>query len=87
MTLAGVKTPQFRTLLLRRLKNMFLDCSARIEDAPLGITFQLSTVLGSLRRAGSTFRAHASALTKRTLTQKVRLAHKPVEKRKSDDGI
>lgn len=73
MKLPNVKTPQFRTLLLRRLKNMFPGYSIRIEGARIGITFQLFDEEGRPQTGRiSMGRAHSKALTKRTLTQKVR---------------
>jgi hypothetical protein len=66
--LSGVKTPQFRTLLLRRLKNMFPDCSARIEDAPRGITYQLFDAEGQPKTGRiNIYRAHPTALTRSTI--------------------
>lgn len=73
MRFPRVKTPQFRTLLLRRLKNMFPDCTARIEDAPLGITYQLFDDQGRPQtKRINIHRSHPAALTKRTLARAVR---------------
>ncbi|HYG30126.1 MAG TPA: hypothetical protein VD887_07925 [Allosphingosinicella sp.] len=81
--LPGVKTPQFRTLLLRRLKNMFPDRSVRIEDARHGITFQLFDGAGRpATKRISVYGAHAYELRKRTLAWRVGAAACG-----ADDGI
>ena len=37
----GLRTPQYRTLLLRRLKNMFPGWTADIQDTRHGLSIQL----------------------------------------------
>ncbi|HEX8366520.1 MAG TPA: hypothetical protein VF603_14660 [Allosphingosinicella sp.] len=70
--LPGAKTPQFRTLLLRRLKNMFPNRSVRIADARHGITFQLFDGAGRpATKRISVYGAHAGGLRKRTLAWRV----------------
>ena len=70
--LPAVKTPQFRTLLIRKLKNLFPQWSAHIEDAPRGITFQLFDRDGHARSGRiSLYRTHPKVLTKRSLSWEV----------------
>lgn len=57
-------TPQFRILLLRKLKNVFPACEARIVDVPGGVSFQLLDAKGQTRMKPVTIYAHHSdALT------------------------
>ena len=46
----SLRTPQYRTLLLRRLKNMFPGWTANIQEARHGLSFQLFDECGRPRR-------------------------------------
>jgi len=45
----GLRTPQYRTLLLRRLKNMFPGWTADIQDARHSLSIQLLDETGRLK--------------------------------------
>lgn len=45
----GLRTPQYRTLLLRRLKNMFPGWTADIRDVRHGLSIQLRDETGRPR--------------------------------------
>jgi len=73
-----VSTPQFRTSLLRKLKNMFPGLEVRIEDAPKGIIFQLLGPDGRARtKEVSIFRNGPDALTSEGLKRRILNAGRP----------
>ena len=73
----SVNTPQFRTLLLRRLKNLFPSCTARIQYPPRGVAFQLFDGEGHPRSAlVNIYRGH-SPLTKQELLRNLRNGGEP----------
>lgn len=56
-------TPQFRTLLLRRLKNLFPTLNADIRPLPNGVSFQLFDADGKARsKRVSIYRHHREPL-------------------------
>jgi hypothetical protein len=76
--LPGVDTPQFRTLLLRKLKNAFPSCSARIAYTGRGVAFQLFDDKGDARSAViNVGRARADLLTKTSLKRLIRNEGEP----------
>ena len=74
----GVSTPQFRTLLIRRLGNLFPDLNARIEGAPRGIVFQLFEPDGTERtNRVNLYRHSRDTLTSASLKAKILSAGRP----------
>lgn len=75
----SVSTPQFRTLLLRRLANLFPDLVVRIDPAPRGIVFQLFELDGTARtNRVSLYRHSPDALTATGLKAKILGAGRPL---------
>ena len=72
----GVSTPQFRTALLRTLKNDFPSCEPRIEAGERGrIAFQLFDTNGNARSQLVTINRHmADTLTRSGLSRLIQTA-------------
>lgn len=72
----SVSTPQFRTALLRTLKNDFPSCDPRIEVAERGrIAFQLFDTNGNARSRLVTINRHmADTLTRSGLSRLIQNA-------------
>jgi len=76
--LPGVGTPQFRTLLIRKLRAVFPSCSVRIVYPERGIAFQLFDIAGRPRSAlVNIYRMRADLLTKTSLERIVRTGGEP----------
>lgn len=64
-TVPAASTPLFRTLLLRRLKNLFPDCDVAMEDRENGVAFQLRNGAGQpMTSFVPVHRTHPDTLTK-----------------------
>lgn len=75
----SVSTPQFRTALLRTLKNDFPSCEPRIQETERGrVAFQLFDTDGTARSRLVTINRHASGtLTRSGLSRLIRNAGAP----------
>ena len=68
----GVNTPQFRTMLLRRLKSLFPSLKPDIQPLPNGVTFQLFDEQGDAKTPKlSIYSHHANALERAYLLRLV----------------
>ena len=74
-----VKTPQFRTLLLRRLKNLFPSCTVQINYPARGVAFQLFDHDGHARSVVvNIYRGRVGTLlTKSDILRRLRLGGEP----------
>lgn len=75
MPLPKATAPQFRTLLLRRLKNVFPSCEANIRDVQGGLAFELFDSEGRARTASVNM--YGGDPTKAFLKRAVRNAGEP----------
>ena len=77
-TIARVKTPQFRTQLLRKLRNLFPDCDPEFQETDRGVAFRLRDRAGRYRsNSVRLYRFHQGILASTHLKRAVRDAGSP----------
>ena len=77
-TVARIKTPQFQTDLVRKLRNLFPDCETEFQQADRGITFRLRDRQGRYRsNRVSVYRYHERVLDRANLKRAIRQAGSP----------
>ena len=77
-TVARVKTPQFRTQLTRRLRNLFPDCEPEFHEADQGVTFRLRDLRGRYRsNRVRLYRFHKHILDRANLVRAIQQAGAP----------